>query len=90
MLAKIYINRHIMTANKKTTKNTGVLCDVPAISINTYLGVVYCKKIRFTDGCDMVQDAKDPHCSGATIWCSAKFESLIIDGVMADRSMFRY
>lgn len=88
MKAQIYINRHVVAANKKTTKETGFLVDDKAISINTSKGVIYCKTIEFTQGCKMVQDAANARCSGATIWMEASFESLIIDGKKSDRSMF--
>lgn len=89
MKAQIYINRHIVAANKKLAKETGIEVDNPAISINTYKGVVYAKQIEFTGGCKLVQDAANARCSGATIWLECEnFESLIIDGCQADRSMF--
>ena len=89
MQAEIYINRHIIASNKKATKETGIVVDLPAIAIRTYMGTVYAKKISFIAGCTMVQDAKNARCSGATIWCTAKFETLIIDGVMADRAWLK-
>lgn len=88
MKAQVYINRHVMTANKKATKDKACLVDEAAISVNTYLGVVYGKKIEFTQGCKLVQDATNARCSGATIWMEAEFESLVIDGIKADRVMF--
>ena len=54
MKAQVYINRHVMTANKKATKDRGVPIDEAAISVNTYLGVVYGKEIEFTQGCKLV------------------------------------
>lgn len=87
MKAQVYINRHIVASNKKTTKETGKLLDNAAISINTSKGVIYCKTIDFTEGCAMKQDAANARCSGATIWMETTFESLIIDGVPAHRSM---
>ena len=87
MKAQVYINRHVMAANKKTSKG-GQLVDQAAISVNTSLGVVYCKEIKFTEESKLVQDAARARCSGATIWIEAKFESLIIDGIPANRSMF--
>lgn len=89
MKAQVYINRHIIAANKKATKEIGVAVDNPAISINTYKGVVYAKQIEFTAGCKLIQDAANARCSGATIWIEAEFESLVIDGVKAERSVFR-
>lgn len=88
MKAQIYINRHIVAANKKASTVENVV-DAPAISINTYLGVIYCKNIEYTKGCTLVQDATSARCSGATIWMEAEFESLVIDGVPASRSMFK-
>ena len=87
MKAQIYINRHVVATNKKKTKETGKLVDHPAISIRTYLGSLYCKEVEFTG--KLIQDAANARCSGATIWIEAEFESLIIDGVQADRSMFK-
>ena len=84
MKAKIYLNRHILTANKKATKETGNLVDEPAIVINTYKEKIYCKQIEFTKGCKLIQDANNALCSGATVWLEVNdFESLIIDGAIA-------
>ena len=66
----------------------GLLVDEPAISISTYKGKIYAKEVEFTAGCKLVQDAANARCSGATIWMETEFETLIIDGVKADRSMF--
>jgi hypothetical protein len=89
MKAQVYVNRHVMAANKKATKDRGLLIDEAAISVNTYLGVIYGKEIDFTQGCKLIQNAAQARCSGATIWVEAEFESLIIDGVPANRSMFQ-
>lgn len=89
MKAQIYVNRHIVAANKKASKLRKVLVDEKAIGINTYLGSVYAKRIEFTSGCVLVQDASKARCSGATIWIEAAFESLVIDGVAANRAMFK-
>lgn len=89
MKAQVYVNRHIVAANKKATKQIGSIVDKPAISINTYQGVIYAKEIEFTAGCKLIQNAANARCSGATIWLECdNFESLIIDGCQADRSMF--
>lgn len=88
MKAQIYINRHIVGNNKKATKETGTVIDEPAIAVHTYLGSVYAKEVQFTSGCKLIQDAENARCSGATIWIEAEFESLIIDGVKAERSLF--
>lgn len=88
MKARIYVNRHIQAANKKATKETGILTDYPAIAVNTYKGSIYCKEIRFTAGGKLIQDAENAICSGATIWIEVNdFESLIIDGKTANRFM---
>lgn len=87
MKAQIYINRHVVAANKKASIECGELVDTPAISINTYKGVLYAKEVEFTGGCKLIQDAAHARCSGATIWLEAEFESLVIDGVSADRSL---
>ena len=89
MKAQIYVNRHIVAANKKASKQKGVLVDERAISINTYLGSVYAKRVEFTSGCVLVQDAAQARCSGATIWIEATFESLVLDGVAANLAMFQ-
>lgn len=88
MKAQVYVNRHVIAANKKATKDKACLVDEAAISVNTYLGVVYGKEIEFTQGCKLIQDATNARCSGATIWAETEFESLIIDGIKADRAMF--
>jgi len=89
MKAQIYVNRHIVQANKKATKETGVTVDAPAIAVNTYLGSIYAKEVEFTDNCKLIQDATKARCSGATIWIESEFESLVIDGVKANRSFFK-
>ena len=88
MKAQIYVNRHIIRANKKATKETGVTVDAPAITIDTYLGSIYAKEVEFTDNYKLIQDAAKAKCSGTTIWLESEFASLIIDGVKANRSMF--
>ena len=89
MKAQIYINRHIVAANKKATKDTGRLTDRPAISIHTYKGSIYAKEVEFKQGCKLIQNAADARCSGATIWLECDdFETLLVDGVKAERSMF--
>lgn len=89
MKAQIYINRHKVAANKKATKETGRIVDNKAIAVNTYKGSIYCKEVEVTQGCRLVQDAKNARCSGATIWLEVDdFESLIIDGNIANLSMF--
>ena len=89
MKARIYVNRHVMAANKKATKETGILKDEPAIAVNTYKGSIYAKQVEFTAGGKLIQDAENPICSGATIWAEVDdFESLVIDGVEASRSMY--
>lgn len=85
--AQVYINRHIVGANKKATTADNLVDDA-AISINTSLGVIYAKRIEFTAGATLIQNAADARCSGATIWVETTFESLIIDGVLASRAMF--
>lgn len=89
MKAQIYVNRHVMAANKKATKEKGELVDEKAISVHTYKGSIYCKEVEFTAGGKLIQDAENARCSGATIWLEIDdFESLIIDGVKANRSMY--
>ena len=88
MKAQIYVNRHITRANKKASKETGEIVDNKAIAVNTYKGSIYCKEVEFTKGGRLIQDAENARCSGATIWIETEFESLIIDGVEANRSMY--
>ena len=88
MKARIYVNRNIQAANKKATKETGVLTDHPALAVNTYKGSIYCKEVELTQGGKLIQDAENAHCSGATITIKVdNFDSLIIDGVQANRLM---
>ena len=78
-----------MAANKKATKETGQIVDNKAIAVNTYKGSIYCKEVQFTAGGKLIQDAENARCSGATIWLEVEdFESLIIDGKRASRSMY--
>ena len=89
MKAQIYINRHVVAANKKASKETGEIVDKSAIAVNTYKGSIYCKEVEFTAGGKLIQDAENARCSGATIWLEVDdFESLIIDGVKANQAMF--
>ena len=89
MKAQIYVNRLVMAANKKATKETGEIVDNKAIAVNTYKGSIYCKEVEFTAGGKLIQDAENARCSGATIWIEVDdFESLVIDGVEANRSMY--
>jgi hypothetical protein len=90
MKAQIHINRHIILANKKVSL-AGNFTDEPAIAVRTYLGVVYCKSVEFLPGSNpvLIQNAENPICSGATVWMEVeRFESLLIDGIQANRSMF--
>ena len=87
MKAQVYVNRHVMAANKKATKETGEIVDNKAIAVNTYKGSIYCKEVEFTAGGKLIQDAENARCSGATIWIETEFESLVIDGVEASRLM---
>lgn len=61
MKATIYINRHVVAANKKHGENN------PAISINTYKSVEYAHKIALSNAV-LIQDMDAPRCSGANIW----------------------
>lgn len=88
MKAHVYVNRHIVASNKKASKDKGEIIDKPAIAIKTYLGSVYAKEVQFTAECKLIQNAENARCSGATIWIETEFESLIIDGVKARRSLF--
>lgn len=88
MKAQIYINRHIVQANKKASAESGRVVDEAAIAVNTYLGSVYAKEVELAAGCKLIQDAAHARCSGATIWIEVpEFESLVIDGVKATRAM---
>ena len=88
MKAQIYVNRHVMAANKKATKETGELVDKKAIAVKTYKGSIYCKEVEFTAGAKLIQNAAEARCSGATVWIDVdNFESLIIDGTEANQSM---
>jgi len=90
MKAQIYINRHIILANKKASL-AGNFTDAPAIAVRTYLGVLYCKSVEFLPSSNpvLIQNAENPICSGATVWMEVeRFESLLIDRIQANRSMF--
>jgi hypothetical protein len=77
-----------MSANKKQSKETKVTVDNPALSVATYLGITHAKTIEVTGPCRIIQNADKARCSGATIWIETDFESLTIDGVPADKSIF--
>lgn len=87
MKATIYINRHIITANKKASRDTDEVVDEAAVTVKTYLGTIRCKEIDLT-WCKLKQDATAARCSGATIWLETDFENLVIDGKQAHRDMF--
>ena len=90
MKAQIYINRHVIAANKKTSKDTGNIVDEAAIAIHTYLGSIYAKTVDFTEQAKLIQDVTNARCSGATIWIEVEdFESLVIDGIPAHRGMLK-
>ena len=74
MKARIYVNRSIVKANKKLSRETGALVDEPAIAINTSQGSVYAREVELTGGGRLLQDAENAHCSGA-------WEFLVIDGI---------
>ena len=81
MKARIYVNRRIVKANKKLSRQTGVTVDKPAIAIKTSQGSIYAKQVEVAGGCLLLQDAENAHCSGATIWIECDWESLTIDGI---------
>lgn len=88
MKAQIFINRHIIASNKKTTKETGVLVDQAAVTIKTYKGSIRAKNVEFNAGCRLIQDAESAICSGATIWMEVDdVETLTIDGQEARVAM---
>ena len=62
MKTTIYINRHKVQSNKKNGT------DEPCIAIRDYKGVKYAKEVHLTGLWSLIQDFKDPYCSGATIW----------------------
>ena len=78
MKAKIYINRHVIRANKKATKESGRVVDNPAIAVRTYKGSTYCKRVELAPGISLVQDAENADCSGATIWIEANNANKLI------------
>jgi hypothetical protein len=78
MKAKIYINRHIIQANKKASKELGIVIDNPAIVIKTYKETVYAKEVFLAPGVKLIQDAANAICSGATIWIETEFENIQI------------
>ena len=88
MRAKIYINRHLVAQNKKAKKENLTWVELPEISVNTYLGVKYCKKIDFTEPASLLQDYDNPACSGAHIYLEvANAESLIVDDRRFSKNM---
>ena len=86
--AQVYIDRHIMTANKKQTKETGEICDRPAITIRTCDGVIKVKQVKLLEA-DLMQDALNPICSGATIWLRTTLDNIMIDDRPLTREYFQ-
>lgn len=84
--ATITVNRKILAQNRKKTIEQGILVDNPAISIRTYLGVIYAKEVK--GNATLIQDASSARCNGATVWMEAYLENLVIDGVPGSREMF--
>ena len=78
MKARVFINRQIVAANKRKSKETGVVHDEAAIAIQTYQGSIYAKEVEFINSVRLVQDAKNAICSGATIWLEADFQDIKI------------
>ena len=76
MKTEIYINRHIVAANKKATRATGELVDEPAITLRTYKGTMRVKRVEIIGSAVLVQDAARARCSGATIWLECDSSAL--------------
>jgi hypothetical protein len=72
MKAVVVINRHLVKANKKTGS------DAPCISIRTYKGITYARKVKFTGETTLIQDFDNPLCSGANIWIECDFKNIQI------------
>lgn len=72
MQAKVVINRHQVKANKSAKDNQ------PCISIRTYKGVTYARKVKFTGEAILVQDFGNPLCSGANVWIETDFHNIEI------------
>ena len=85
MKARIYINRSIVKANQKLSRQTGTIVDNPAhaesapsaTAINTSQGSIYAREVELTGGGRLLQDVENAHCSGATIWIECDWESLV-------------
>lgn len=90
MKAKVYINRHLVAQNKKAKKENLTWVELPEISINTYVGVKYCKKVDFTQPATLLQNYDSPTCAGAHIYLEVeKAESLIVDGKQFSKDMVK-
>ena len=72
MIARVYINRHKVLANKKAQLNE------PTIAIKTYKQVEYVRQIEFTGSTKLIQDFSNPICSGANIWIETDRDSIRI------------
>lgn len=86
--ATVYINRHVIAANKKQTKETGKIVDNPAITINTTDGSILVNKVKFTE-CTLLQDALLARCSGATIWLETTLDKIEVAGKSLTREYFQ-
>jgi hypothetical protein len=81
MKATVIVNRHIVTANKKESKED------PVISVNTYKGVIYGKVIEFLGASKLIQDVNHPRSCGATVWLECQLEELLIDGTPGQEAL---
>ena len=86
--ATVFINRHIVTANKAATKDLGAIVDRPAITIKTTDGSILVKDVHLLD-CRLIQDALSARCSGATIWIETTLDRILLENKPLTRERFK-
>jgi len=72
MKCRIYINRHIIRANRKNNASQS------PIAIRTYKGVTYAKEIILRKDAVLKYDPEHALCSGATAWIECQWEDVEI------------
>lgn len=75
MKCRVIVNRKVVAENKREGTNK------PCISIRTYKGVEYARRVRlFGDDWILEQNFENPLCSGATVYAVGQREKLEIVG----------
>ena len=65
-LKRLHVNKHIIAANAKNGTND------PAITIQTSVGSVACRRVTWNGASEMVHDAEHPLSCGAKVWIETR------------------